>query len=31
MSRAGPVKIVEGKLLLSSGCPQDKLSSLAYI
>ena len=30
MSRAGQIKIVGGKLLLSSGCPPDKLSSLAY-
>ena len=26
----GQVKIVGGKLHLSSGCPPDKLSSLAY-
>ena len=27
---AGQVKIVGGKLNLSSGCPLDKLNSLAY-
>ena len=30
MNRAGQVKIVGGKLYLSSGWPPDKLSSLAY-
>ena len=30
MNRAGQVKILGGKLHLSSGCPPDKLSSLAY-
>ena len=29
MNLAGQVKIVGGKLHLSSGCPPDKLSSLA--
>ena len=30
MNFAGQVKIVGGKLRLSSGCPPDTLSSLAY-
>ena len=30
MNCAGQVKIVGGNLLLSSGCPPDKLNSLAY-
>ena len=31
MSRAGQVKIVGGgQVALSTGCPPDKLSSLAY-
>ena len=30
MNRAGQVKIVGGKLHLSSGCPPDKLNFLAY-
>ena len=30
MNSAGQVKIVVGKLHLSSGCPPDKLNSLAY-
>ena len=30
MNCAGQVKVVGGKLHLSSGCPPDKLSSLAY-
>ena len=30
MNHAGQVKIVGDKLHLSSGCPPDKLSSLAY-
>ena len=31
MNRAGQVKIVGDKLHLSSGCPPDKLSSLAFL
>ena len=30
MNLAGQVKIVGGKVHLYSGCPLDKLSSLAY-
>ena len=30
MNRAGQGKIVRDRLLLSSGCPSDKLSSVAY-
>ena len=30
MNRTGQVKIVGGKLRLSSNCPPEKLSSLAY-
>ena len=30
MTCAGQVKIMGGKLNLPSGCPQDKLNSLAY-
>ena len=30
MDRVGQVKIVGGILHLSSGCPPDKLNSLAY-
>ena len=30
MNHAGQVKIVGGKLHLSSGCPPGKLGSLAY-
>ena len=30
MNLAGQVKIMGGKLHLSSGCPPDKFNSLAY-
>ena len=30
MTLAGQVNIMGGKLHLSSGCPRDKLNSLAY-